>query len=215
MPSEVSSGMRETSRPTSEKKRPRVSWRPALKSPSSCVKSWSSSVWRKPIRSSTRDSSAPRSGSLGRGGGTLCRGGNCGQLREASARSEVGRGRVAAQDVRSRRLQDANSKNPIRFSLHRQVFRLSRRPSAALVAAQPSDGGPPQPRPSSEPDGQACMESGVEGAPDSGRRRTAGPGRQAAAGSRPQRLVGKSDRPRGLAVRPAAKGRGGRPGGGP
>ncbi len=45
---------------------------------------------------------APRSGGLGRGGGTLCWGGNCGQLREASARSEAGLGRVAPQDVRSR-----------------------------------------------------------------------------------------------------------------
>ena len=51
-----------------------------------------------------QDRIAPRSGGLGRGGGTLCRGGNCGQLREASARSEAGLGRVAPQDVRNRSL---------------------------------------------------------------------------------------------------------------
>ena len=171
--------------------------------------------WRLRPRGETAAISGPRSGSVGRGGGTLCRGGNCGQLREASARSEVGLGRVAAQDVRSRRLQDANPKNPIRFSLHRRVFRLSRRTSAARVASQLGAPCSDRQRPSSERNGQACLESEVEGASGPGRRAAAEQGRPTPAGVSPQRLVGTTDRPRGLAVQPAGKGRGGRPGGKP
>ena len=122
---------------------------------------------------------------------------------------------AATQDVRAGRVQDANGKNPIRFSLHRWVFRLSRRSSASRVAAQPGAPCPQQQRPSGEQDGQACLESEVEGAPGPGRRGAAEQGRQAAAGGSPQRLVGKKDRPRGRIVQPGAKGRGGRPGGGP
>ncbi|WP_395841139.1 hypothetical protein [Archangium violaceum] len=123
--------------------------------------------------------------------------------------------RVAQEDVRLRRVEDANDKNPIRFSLHRRVFRLSRRSSALRVAAQPGDPCPPQQRPSGERDGPACLESEVEGVPGPGRRGAAEQGRQAAAGGSPQRLVGKKDRPRGRIMQPGAKGRGGRPGGGP
>ncbi len=117
--------------------------------------------------------------------------------------------------LQRRRLQDANHKNPIRFSLHRRVFRLSRRPSASRVANPPGDPSPHRQRPSGEVDGQACLESEVEGASSPRRRGAAEQGRQAAAGGNPQRLVGKTDRPRGLAAQPAAKGRGGRPGGKP
>ena len=113
------------------------------------------------------------------------------------------------------RLQDANGKNPIRFSLRRRVSRHSRRPSAPHVAAQPGEPCPPQQRPSAERDGPACLESEMEGVPGSGRRAAAEQGRPADAGGSPERLVGTRDRPRGLAARPAAKGRGGRPGGAP
>jgi hypothetical protein len=75
---------------------------------------------------------------------------------EEGAHAASGWGRAAAPHLRGGRLQDANHKNPIRFSLHRRVFRLSRRPSASRVASQPD--GPcyrqaPRPRPAASRQG--------------------------------------------------------------
>jgi len=87
---------------------------------------------------------APRSGGLGRGGGTLCRGGNCGQLREASARSEAGLGRVAPQDVRNRSLLVPKVRRPATGAgipdAGRRHPAHSASPSAARAAA-PSGSG--------------------------------------------------------------------------
>jgi hypothetical protein len=113
------------------------------------------------------------------------------------------------------RPQDANGKNPIRFSLHRRIIRRSRRPSASHVGAQPGDLCPQPPRPSAKRDGPACLESEVEGVPDPGRRAAAEQGRAVTAGGSPERLVGTREGPRGRIVQPAAKGPAGRPGGGP
>jgi len=113
------------------------------------------------------------------------------------------------------RPQDANGKTPIRFSLHRRIFRRSRRPSASHVGAQSSDLCPQQPRPSAKRDGPACLESEVAGVPDPGRRAAAEQGRAVTAGGSPERLVGTREGPCDRIVQPAAKGPGGRPGGGP
>jgi hypothetical protein len=100
--------------------------------------------WRLRPRGEPAAISGPRSGSLGRGGGTLCRGGNCGQLREASARSEVGLGRVAAQDVRRRCLLVPKVRRPATGAgipdAGRRHPAHSASPSAARAAAPPGSG---------------------------------------------------------------------------
>jgi len=194
-----------------------------MSSPSSCARSSSGAPaqdkfdalpWRLRPRGETAAISGPRSGKAERGGGISGRGGG-GHVPETSGRPMARLGRPPQTHLQSGRVQDANGKNPIRFSLHRRVFRLPRRSSASRVAAQPGAPCPQQQRSSGERDGQACLEGEVEGAPGPGRRGAAEQGRQAAAGGSPQRLVGKKDRPRGRIVQPGAKGRGGRPGGGP